>query len=228
MKILVVCQHFYPEQFRINDICYELVKKGHDVTVLTGLPNYPKGKVLKEYKFFKNRKQTIKGVKIRRSFLFGRGSSIVGMIINYMSFAISASIKAIFLRGKFDVVYVFQLSPITMVWPAIVVKKIKKIPLVLHCLDQWPESITTGGISKKSIVYKILYRWSKKVYNSADLITISSKSFEKYFEEVLGVTKREKGLIYCPSYAESNYEKTKQIKNDICYSVDARIFESWI
>ena len=75
MKILVVCQHFYPENFRINDICFELAKKGNDVTVLTGLPNYPKGKVSKEYKWGKNRNQIINGVKIRRCSLVGRGNS---------------------------------------------------------------------------------------------------------------------------------------------------------
>lgn len=215
MKILVVCQHFYPEQFRINDICYELVKRGHDVTVLTGLPNYPKGKVLKEYKWFKNRNQVINGVKIKRCSLVGRGTSVLKMMINYMWFAIFGSIKALFMKKDFDLVYVYQLSPITMTWPAIVVKKIKKIPLIIHSLDQWPISITTGGVSKNSFAYKILYRWSKKAYNSADLITVSSKSFTKYFENELQITKKQKGLIYWPSYAESDYEKTKKTNNKI-------------
>ena len=212
MKILVVCQHFYPENFRINDICYELVKKGHDVTVLTGLPNYPKGKVLKEYKYFKNRKQIINGVKIKRCTLVGRGNSTIRMIINYMWFAIFASLKAIFMKKEFDLVYVYQLSPITMTWPAIVVKKIKKIPLIIHVLDQWPISITTGGISKKSIPYKILTKWSKHAYNSADLITCSSKSFKNYFINELGISKSKK-FIYLPSYAEDAYSNIKTEKN---------------
>lgn len=206
MKILVVCQHFYPEQFRINDICYELAKKNHDVTVLTGLPNYPRGKVLKEYKWFKNRYQNIKGVKIKRCSLVGRGKGIIRMAINYVWFAISASIKAIFMKKDFDVVYVYQLSPITMAIPAIVVSKLKKIPLVIHCLDQWPISITAGGISKKSLIYRILEKVSKFIYNQATLITISSKSFKEYFEEELKILSKDKGIIYWPSYAESDYE----------------------
>ena len=212
MKILVVCQHFFPENFRINDICFELVKRGNDVTVLTGLPNYPKGKVLKEYKWFKNRNQVINGVKINRCSLVGRGNSLISMIINYMWFAIFGSIKAFFMKKDFDIVYVFQLSPITMTWPAIVVKKMKKIPLVIHTLDQWPISITTGGISKNSFAYKILYKWSKNAYNKADLITISSKSFKNYFEKELHI--KNKGFIYLPSYAESAYENIKWNKND--------------
>ena len=208
MKILVVCQHFYPENFRINDICYELVKKGNDVTVLTGLPNYPKGKVFKEYKWFKNRNQTINGVKIKRCSLIGRGKSKFRMMINYMWFAIFASIKAIFMKKDFDIIYVYQLSPVIMSWPAIVVKKIKKIPLIIHVLDQWPISITTGGVSKISLAYKILTSWSKNCYNNADLITCSSKSFKKYFINELGINK-DKKFLYLPSYAESNYENIK-------------------
>lgn len=214
MKILVVCQHFYPENFRINDICFELVKKGNDVTVLTGLPNYPKGKVLKEYKWGKNRNQIINGVKIRRCSLVGRGNSTIKMMINYMWFAIFGSIKALLMKKDFDIVYVYQLSPITMAWPAIVVKKIKKIPLIIHVLDQWPISITTGGISKESLPYKILTRWSKNVYNSADLITCSSKSFKNYFINELKISK-EKEFLYLPSYAESEYELPGSIENKV-------------
>ena len=214
MKILVVCQHFYPEQFRINDVCYELVKKGHDVTVLTGLPNYPKGKVLKEYKWFKNRNQVINGVKIKRCSLIGRGTSIIKMALNYLWFAFFGSMKALFMKKDFDIVYVDQLSPITMAWPAIVVSKIKKIPLVIHCLDQWPISITTGGIEKNSLIYKILYKISRWTYNKASLITISSKSFKKYFENELEISSKEKGLKYLPSYAESDYENIPFLDNN--------------
>lgn len=213
MKILVVCQHFYPENFRISDICFELVKKGHDVTVLTGLPNYPKGKVFKDYKWFKNRNQVINGVKIKRCSLVGRGSSTLQMAINYMWFATFCSIKAFFMKKDFDIVYVYQLSPITMTWPAIVVKKMKKIPLVIHVLDQWPVSITTGGVQKTSLAYKILTRWSLNAYNNADLITCSSKSFKNYFIGELGLSE-DKGFIYLPSYAESDYLNIDYVKND--------------
>lgn len=212
MKILVVCQHFYPENFRINDICYELVKKGHDVTVLTGLPNYPKGKVYKEYRWFRKRNEIINGVKIKRCSLVGRGSTVLTMIINYMWFAIFGSIKAFFMKKDFDIVYVYQLSPITMVWPAIVVKKLAKIPLVVHVLDQWPVSVTTGGVSKNSLAYKILTKWSINAYNSADLITCSSKSFKRYLHDELGISSSKK-FIYMPSYAESDYECLQEVKD---------------
>lgn len=212
MKILVVCQHFEPEQFRINDICKELVKKGHDVTVLTGLPNYPKGKIFPGYRFFKNRNQVIDGVKVKRCTLIGRGKSTFRMAVNYLSFWFFGSLKAIFMKKDFDVVYVYQLSPITMAKPAIIVKKMKKIPLIIHCLDQWPISITTGGISKTSFIYKILEKISINTYNQADLITISSKSFKKYFLEELKLSK-DKKFIYWPSYAENEYGNIAKAKD---------------
>jgi glycosyltransferase involved in cell wall biosynthesis len=214
MKILVVCQHFYPEQFRINDICFEFAKRGHSVTVLTGLPNYPKGKVFKEYKWFKNRTQNINGVKVIRSFLIGRGNGIIKMGINYACFMMMASLKALLMKKDFDIIYVYQLSPITMAVPAILVKKMKNIPLMIHCLDQWPISVTTGPISKDSSFYRYLYKISRNIYNKADLITISSKSFKKYFEKVLKISSKEKGLIYWPSYAEDNYNNIESVKND--------------
>lgn len=215
MKILVAGQHFYPENFRINDLCFELVKRGHEVTVLTGLPNYPEGKVLKEYKWFRNRKQMINGVKIIRCSLIGRGKSALRMALNYAWFFTFGSLKALFVKGRYDLVYVYQTSPITMAWPAIVLKKMKKIPLVIHCLDQWPISVTTGPVSKESKVYKLLSKISIWTYRQADVITISSKSFKKYFENELGISSEEKGLIYYPSYAENTYQNMKFVNNKV-------------
>lgn len=210
MRILVVCQHFYPEQFRINDICFELVNKGHFVTVLTGLPNYPYGKVLKDYKWLKNRNEDINGVKVKRCSLVGRGKSNITMAINYMWFAIFGSIKALFMKKDFDVIYAYQLSPITMVWPAILIKKIKKIPLVINVLDQWPISVTAGGIKKTSLIYKMLFKISKRVYQEADKILISSRSFKKYFIEELKINKE---IKYVPQYAEKEYENVGNLNN---------------
>lgn len=214
MKILVVCQHFYPENFRINDITYELVKKGHDVTVLTGLPNYPEGKVFKGYHFFHNRRQNINGVKIRRCSLVGRHKSTLMMGINYAWFAVFGCLKALFMKKDFDIAYVYQISPISMAWPAIVVSKLKKIPLVIHCLDQWPISVTTGPISKESGLYKFLTHISVWTYKQTSRIIISSKSFKKYFENELNITANEKGLTYYPSYAENTYENVGSVEND--------------
>lgn len=214
MKILIVCQHFEPEQFRINDIAYELHKRGHNVSVLTGLPNYPKGKIYKGYRWFQKRNEVINGVNVYRTSIPGRGNSTIKMAINYLFFAIFGKLRAILLKEKFDIIYVYEISPITMVWPAITAKKKSNAPMILHCLDQWPISVTTGGIIESSLIYKFLYKISRSTYEKANLITISSKSFKDYFINELKISANDKKLIYWPSYAENIYENTNHIEND--------------
>lgn len=207
MKILVVCQYYYPEQFRINDICEELVKVGNEVTVFTGLPNYPTGIVPREYKFFKKRKEKINGVNVIRNWEIGRRQGSIFRILNYCSYAISASIKAFFLPNDYDCVYVYQLSPVTMAIPGIIYKKKNNKKLHLYCLDLWPASLMTGGITKKSIFYKLMKKVSTWIYKSADTISITSEEFEKYLREELKLEKKE--ISYLPQYAEEMYNNTK-------------------
>lgn len=207
MNILIVSQHFYPETFRINDTAFSFVKMGHQVTVLTGLPNYPSGFIPDDYRNHKKRNEIINGVHIIRTSIFARKTSLFNMALNYISFGINASLKAFFLKDKFDIIFSFQTSPISMVLPAIVVKYKQRIPLVIHCLDQWPISVTTGPISSNSILYRALYHFSKWIYKQADRITLSSKSFKDYFTKTLKI-KEDKGLIYWPAYAENLYSIT--------------------
>jgi glycosyltransferase involved in cell wall biosynthesis len=211
MRISFVCQYFYPEQFRINDICFELVKQGHEITVLTGLPNYPKGVVDKEYKWFKHRREVIKGVTVIRSWLVGRGSSTKKLALNYLSFALSSSIKALFMRGNYDLVIVYQLSPITMALPAIILKKRLKKPLIIYSHDLWPESIASAGISHRSNLFKIILKLSKWIYNQADEIFTSSKLFEQYFRNLIGY---QATITHVPAYAEDLFEDIKSINTN--------------
>lgn len=118
MNILIVCQHYFPEQFRINDISEELIKKGHKVTVLTGKPNYPDGKIKPGY-LFKRSKEQINGVDVIRCSIIPRKKNKAFMLLNYLSFVVTGSFKSILLSEKFDVVYVYQLNPVTMGVPAI-------------------------------------------------------------------------------------------------------------
>ncbi|MFV0939615.1 glycosyltransferase family 4 protein [Bacillus thuringiensis] len=203
MKILVVCQYYFPEQFRVNDICSELAREGHEVTVLTGLPNYPSGVVDKKYKAFKNRKEEINGVTVIRSWLLGRGKGTKKLALNYLSFAISSTFKAMFIKKDFDLILVYQLSPVTMALPGILLKKITKKPLVLYCHDLWPESIASAGIPSDSKVYSILLKISKWIYKRADEIFTSSKLFEEYFKNTLDINDK---ITHLPVYAEALFE----------------------
>lgn len=200
MKILIVTQYFYPETFRINDVCFQLVKEGHQVTVLTGLPNYPEGKIKDEYRFFRKRKEVIQGVDVIRVPLIGRGKSKYTLMLNYASFAFFGSMRALFLSG-FDVVYSYEVSPITQVIPAFFVRK--KGKLVVNCLDLWPESITAIGMKTEGKVYEMIRKLSSWIYRKADTIIIPSRGFKEYLVDICQVYQER--IHYVPNHAEEDY-----------------------
>lgn len=212
MKLLVICQYYYPEPFRITDICESLVEKGHDVTVLTGLPNYPEGKILKNYRRGQNRSETINGVKVVRTFEIGRGTSKFQLFLNYFSYTLSASIKAFNLNEKFDVVLVNQLSPVMMAIPAIVYKKKYNRKILLYCLDLWPASLIAGGIKESSIFYKLFFKISKWIYSSVDSIAVTSSMFKEYFKNKLFMNIE--NIQHIPQYAEDIFAEIEEKKEN--------------
>lgn len=213
MKILVVCQHYYPEPFRITDICEQLVQKGHEVTVITGVPNYPKGEIYLGYEKGRKKREEINGVDVHRCFTIPRKTGIIHRILNYYSFAISSKKYVKKLPGDYDVVFVNQLSPVMMASAGIAYKRKHKVPLVLYCLDLWPESLTVGGIKRGSVVYKLFHKISEKIYKQADRLLISSKCFSSYFEDEFGITNSE----YWPQYAENLFDPESCKKIDDGY-----------
>lgn len=212
MKILAICQYYFPEQFRINDICEELVKRGHEVTVLTGLPNYQDGKVPKEYRCFKRRKENINGVRVIRCWEIGRGRTTFRLALSYMSYMLSASIKALLLNKNFDVVFGYQMSPVTQILPGLIYKWRNKKPLMIYCCDIWPESIKSLFKNENGIIYKIARAISKKVYSCGDLISVSSKPFIEYLFTTHGLS--EDKMAYLPQHAEDTYLSIDFTPND--------------
>lgn len=202
MKILIVTQYFYPENFKSNDLAFELKKRGHDVTVLTGLPNYPEGKIFEGYGIFKNRKQSINGVKIIRSLLLPRGKGGgLRLFINYYSFAIFASIKAFFLglNNRFDAVIVHEPSPITQYYPALLINKIWKTPVYFWVMDLWPESLSIAGGVKNKFVLNYYTKVIKKFYKNSEKILITSKGFRGAINEKGNFDNK---IVYFPNWAE--------------------------
>lgn len=207
MKVLLVTQYFYPENFKSNDIAFELTKRGHEVTVLTGLPNYPEGKIHENYGFFKRTKENYLGVNVIRTWLVPRGKGGgIRLFLNYFSWAFFASIKALFLsfQKKFDIILVHEPSPITQGFPAIVVKKIQKIPIHFWVLDLWPESLTSAGGVKNKYVLSVFKNMVKYIYNNSDKILISSKGFK---ESILAKGDYKEKLVYFPNWAEDSILK---------------------
>lgn len=207
MRVLLVTQYFYPENFKSNDIALELTKRGHEVTVLTGLPNYPEGKIHEKYGFFKRTKENYQGFKVIRTWLVPRGKGGgIRLFLNYFSWAFFASVRAFFLsfQKKFDVILVHEPSPITQGFPAIVVKKIQKIPLHFWVLDLWPESLTSAGGINNKYVLSFFTKMVKYIYNNSDKILISSKGFK---ESILTKGDYNDKLVYFPNWAEDSILK---------------------
>ena len=212
MKILVVCQYYYPEPVRITDICEELVKKGNEVTVLTDVPNYPMGDIYKGYEKGKKRIETINGVEVHRVFTIPRKKNVFMRFLNYHGFSFFSKKYVKKLDDDFDVVLVNQLSPVMMANAAIKYKKKHNTKVIMYCLDIWPESLCTGGIKKNSLIYKIYFNISKKIYRNMDKILVTSKSFIKYLKESFDIDKSK--FEYLPQYAESLFDKDKCKKEE--------------
>ena len=204
MRILVLTQYFWPENFRINDLTAGLLEKGHRVTVLTGIPNYPDGKFFPGYGIFKNLRQSYRGAEIIRVPLVSRGrENKVRLLLNYLSFAFCASILAPFVcRQQYDVIFVYEPSPITVGLPAIVLKKIKSAPILFWVQDLWPESLSATGAVHSPIIIKYVKKLAKFIYHRCDLILVQSKAFIPSIQS-FGVEPAR--ISYFPNSAEKFY-----------------------
>lgn len=184
MKILVICQHYWPENFRITEICEALVERGHQVTALVGLPNYPTGVIPEEYKHFRNRRQVHNGVQIRRCFEIGRRPGKIGLAINYVSYMTSACFKALFLKRDYDVIYAFSTSPVLMSLPAAFLRCFTSKKYMVYVLDPWPACLAVMNVYEGSFLYAFMKKVSKWVYGKADKLIYSSKQFQGYLKDV--------------------------------------------
>lgn len=203
MNILIVTQYFWPENFKINDLAIGLKEKGHEVSVLTAIPNYPKGDFFKDYAFWKNNDEEWNGIKIYRSKIFSRGKGSIRLMLNYISFMIFGSIKVFFIKQKFDKIFVYEPSPITVGFPAIVASKRMKIPFYFWVQDLWPESLTAaGGISNKYIL-SFFNQITKIIYREAKVILVQSKGFISYINNQGDFSDK---IVYYPNTAEKFYK----------------------
>lgn len=205
MKVLIVSQYFYPEQFQINDIASELVKRGNEVTVLCGMPNYPKGwffdgyTTLAECRERSAEYEAKTGVKVVHVEQKPRGGNPLSLLMNYYSF-VKASKKAVKdLPPDFHVVLGYQLSPVTSMFAAAEYKKHHNVPLMYYVLDIWPVSAASMLKSKWNPVYPLVGRWSKKIYQKADRILVTSRPFIDYLHDENHVPVDKMG--YLPQHA---------------------------
>jgi len=209
VNILIVTPHFYPENFRINDFADALVERNIDVSVFTAIPDYPEGKYYKGYGLFRRRWEIRNKVKINRVPVIPRGNgNNLRLFLNYISFVILGSISAAFIKYKFDIIFVFEPSPITVGLPAIVIKRIYKIPIVFWVLDLWPESVKAAGNLRSDFLPNMLLPMIRFIYKESDKILVSSRGFIKSIEEKGANSTK---IEYFPQWAESSFKPVKNI-----------------
>ena len=177
MKILVVSQYFYPETFRVNTLCRELVARGHDVTVLTAYPQYPQGKIYEGYGFDIPYEKEWHGVRIERVKTYPRGSGPVGLLKNCVSYVLSANRWVKKCKEKFDAVYVFEVSPVTVGLPAVKYGKKFGTPVFFNLQDLWPENVhEVLGIRFAPLTY-VINRIVDHIYAGSHKILCASNGF---------------------------------------------------
>ncbi len=212
MRILVVCQHYWPEPYYLSDVCEELVRRGHVVHVVTDVPNYPMGYIYEEYKHRNRRKEEKNGVQITRTYTIGRRNNAFFRILNYYSYSISSTLYTLRLSDNYDVVFANETSPIMMTRAATAYSRKWRKKCVLYCMDLWPACLIAGGIKPESLTYRFFGLVSKKLYNRADKILITSKMFRKYLVEENKVPNEI--IEYFPQYAPTQFEELPAIEKE--------------
>jgi colanic acid biosynthesis glycosyl transferase WcaI len=215
VRILVVSQMFWPENFRINDLVAEMVSRDHVVTVMTGLPNYPEGRIFPEFRQCPAKFANYAGAEIVRVPVMQRGQSRVRLVLNYMSFVLSGCIAGSWkLRGRqFDVILVCQLSPVTVGLPGILLRSLKRAPLAFWVLDVWPQTLKAIGAVESDRILSVVGALVSFIYRRCDLILAQSQSF---IPQIARYAPKGAQIRYFPSWAEDLfYSASKEVAPEI-------------
>lgn len=205
MRILVSCQHYWPEPFNTADVCEELVRRGHEVAVITALPNtgMPRNEIPDEWLDPSKRFQELNGVKIYRAKLHPRRYGAKNRVLNYLTFWHNADAIARSLPGGYEVTLGYQFSPVMQADPALVYARKHDVSSLLYCFDLWPVSLTAGGFSESSLPFKWMRAVSKRIYSQASCIAVTSPLFDEYFRTELGLNIQDS--LYLPQYADDAF-----------------------
>lgn len=204
MRVLIVSQYFYPEDFRINDLAVGLKVLGHEVTVLTGMPNYPRGRFFEGYGPFKKWRESWNGIDVCRVPIWPRGrGGVINLSLNYLSFIVSAILFGLLRVGRNqDTIFVYGVSPILSALPAILLRASIGIPIALWVQDLWPQSVNAVGAIKNRRILKLIELAVRFIYKKSDLILIQSEGFRRNVGLLSG---KEDDLRYLPNWAEDLY-----------------------
>lgn len=208
MKILLISQYFWPEEFRINELAAMMAERGHQITVLTGIPNYPGGRYFPGYGCLRQKKQRYKGIDIVRVPLISRGKGgHIRLALNYLSFALTGCLLGpIKCRDGYDAVFVYEPSPITVGLPAIVMKRFKSAPILFWVQDLWPESLVATGSVHSNVILKIVDVLVRFIYARCDRILVQSRSF---VDAIVRLGVEPSKIEYFPNSAEAIFDNAR-------------------
>lgn len=206
MRLLIVSQYFWPENFRVNDFAAAMKARGHDVTVLTGQPNYPEGRIFEDFVRDSGRYADMDGIPIFRVPIIPRGNRSWQLILNYLSFAVTGTILGSWkLRGRsFDAIFVFQTSPITAALPAIFLRRVKRAPLLMWVLDLWPETLSAIGVVRSPALLAPVKGLVRFIYRRCDAILAQSKGF---YANIRHYSDAPEKIRYFPGWAEGVFSE---------------------
>lgn len=210
-KILFICQNFWPENFRSTDVVNNLVNSGYHVEVLTSNPNYPEGKIYKNYNWYNFKSEMYKKkFLVHRVPTIPRGKSNYLLIFfNYLAFIFFGTIFGLIKlkNKKFNYILVFASSPIFQVYVGYMIKLFKKIKLVTWVQDLWPENLIALNIVKNKISINLINYFTNQIYKINDILIAQSKSFKSILSK-----RSNKKVFYIPNYAEIFDKKIFQKK----------------
>ena len=205
MKITIVCQYFYPEEFKVNDLAEEWIKRGHEVTVLTGKPNYPKGKIYNGYKLWGIQEDNYKGARVIRVPLVPRGKGGgLRLLTNYLSYVFFASLYILTHRIETERIFCFETSPVFQMYPALLLKKKTGAKAFIWIQDLWPESVAAASRLKNGFIINLLSHLVKGIYRKTDILFVQSPAF---YESILNKGNFSDKLVYVPNWAEDIFMK---------------------
>ncbi len=199
MKILIISQYFFPENFRVNHLAKELKERGNEVTVLTGYPQYPYGKIYQGYGFRIPYEKQWNGVTIERVKMTPRGKTPFGLLQNCISFVREGNKWVKKCKEKYDAIYVFEVSPVTVGLPAVSYYQKFGTPVFFNVQDLWPENVEHILGIKNKLVLGFIDKIVDKIYNNSFRILCSSTSFVEHIAK-RGVEKKK--LVYWPQFCD--------------------------
>lgn len=203
-SVLIISQYFFPEHFVINSTAAALAERGYDITVLTGIPNYPSGVVFDGYKAGRVLRERWGKINVIRVPMFARGrNSGLKLTLNYVSFAISAGLLGpLLIRRRPDVLLVYQLSPPTSALPGLIFKFLRRSKLLLWVQDLWPDTVSGVRATDHRLILGALKSYMRAIYRSADIVAVQSKSFR---ESVTALSSSHKDIRYLPNTVDQHY-----------------------